>query len=189
VSVRKRTWASSGGARSEAWVVDFRDADGKRRLKTFKTRADAQRFKALSSAVRSGLVPEPLVAAWSRPTQFTVTIPDGSLRRRAGRGHSELVDALRAACPAAPTPHNIILHVVAEMSPRHVVADVDNLLKPVLDALKGIAWIDDTQICELLVRRTPAQGRRLRIKFWQIPTAAVAPHLNALMDADLISNW
>jgi integrase len=39
-SIRKRSW-SSGGETKTAWVVDYADQDGKRRLKTFKTRKDA----------------------------------------------------------------------------------------------------------------------------------------------------
>jgi hypothetical protein len=40
-SIRKRTW-NSGGETKTAWVVDYFDQDGKRRLKTFARRADAK---------------------------------------------------------------------------------------------------------------------------------------------------
>src|SRR3712207_5188521 len=39
-SIRKRTWASNGRERS-AWVVDYVDAAGKRRLKTFAAKKAA----------------------------------------------------------------------------------------------------------------------------------------------------
>lgn len=39
-SIRKRTWTSRGAARS-AWVVDYFDQGGKRRLKTFATKKEA----------------------------------------------------------------------------------------------------------------------------------------------------
>ena len=39
-SIRKREWTSRGQARF-AWVVDYADQSGKRRLKTFATRKDA----------------------------------------------------------------------------------------------------------------------------------------------------
>jgi Holliday junction resolvase RusA-like endonuclease len=59
------------------------------------------------------------------------------------------------------------------LQPRHIIADVDNLLKPVLDALRGIAWIDDTQVCELMVRRVIGRQRQLRVTLWR---AAAEPH-------------
>ena len=36
--------------------------------------------------------------------------------------------------------------------------DVDNLAKPVLDALKGLAFIDDEQVTDLLVRKRDLSG-------------------------------
>ncbi|WP_367718820.1 RusA family crossover junction endodeoxyribonuclease [Nitratireductor sp. GISD-1A_MAKvit] len=47
---------------------------------------------------------------------------------------------------------------------------MDNLLKPVLDALSGVAYFDDTQISECLIRRIPSKERRLLIKIWSVPT-------------------
>ena len=40
MAIRKRTW-TSGGSEKTAWVVDYKDAQGKRRLKTFKTKKGA----------------------------------------------------------------------------------------------------------------------------------------------------
>ena len=42
-SVRKRTW-TSGGETKTAWVVDYADQDRKRRLKTFRRKADAREW-------------------------------------------------------------------------------------------------------------------------------------------------
>jgi hypothetical protein len=166
VSVRKRTWKSCGETR-EAWVVDFTDVAGRRRLKTFTSKKAAERFHGVCRAAGPGAVPEPMGSGY-RPIKFTTDIPDG-LRRREGR--EAFAVALRTAHPAiAPTRDAVIVHIVAEMPPSHVIADVDNLLKPFLDALKGIAWIDDTQVCELLVRRVPGRQRRLHVKIWQSPT-------------------
>jgi hypothetical protein len=55
-----------------------------------------------------------------------------------------------------------------------MVADVDNLLKPILDALNGVAWVDDTQVCELKISRQPGPSRCYRIKMWQIPHPVTA---------------
>jgi hypothetical protein len=187
VSVRKRRWVV-GGITKEAWVVDFVDAQGKRRLRTVKTMADAEKFSHLSSAVRSGIVPQPVMSKWFRPVQFTAPLPDGAWRHGAGR--AALVEALRSACPMpAPATASVILHLIAELPPRAIVASVDNLLKPVLDALSGIAWVDDAQICELLVRRMPGHARSLKVSLWELPRPEIAPHLNALMDAGLITDW
>jgi integrase len=45
MAVRKRTWAHKGQSKS-AWVVDYFDLTGARRLKTFKTKAEAQTWAA-----------------------------------------------------------------------------------------------------------------------------------------------
>jgi integrase len=45
MSVRKREWLTQKG-KQEAWVVDYADQDGKRRLKTFKRKSDAKAYEA-----------------------------------------------------------------------------------------------------------------------------------------------
>ncbi len=40
MSIRKRTWSTKGGDK-EAWIVDYKDQQGKRRLKTFPLKKDA----------------------------------------------------------------------------------------------------------------------------------------------------
>lgn len=37
-------------------------------------------------------------------------------------------------------------------------ADVDNLVKPIVDAIKGLAYVDDGQVTDLLIRRRPLRG-------------------------------
>lgn len=44
MSVRKRRWTSNGAER-EAWVVDYTDSHGKRRLKTFARKKEADEFE------------------------------------------------------------------------------------------------------------------------------------------------
>ncbi len=41
MSIRKRTWETKDGPK-EAWVVDYKDQAGKRRLKTFDRQKDAK---------------------------------------------------------------------------------------------------------------------------------------------------
>lgn len=55
MSVRKRTWTTKGEEKS-AWVVDYADTAGKRRLKTFKKKKEADQFAATASVeVREGV--------------------------------------------------------------------------------------------------------------------------------------
>ncbi|MDH0613422.1 MULTISPECIES: site-specific integrase [unclassified Agrobacterium] len=56
MSVRKREWTTPKGEAKSAWVVDYFDNAGKRRLKTFKLKKDADRFAATASVeVREGV--------------------------------------------------------------------------------------------------------------------------------------
>ncbi len=45
MSIRKRVWTTPSGKKREAFVVDFRDAKGKRTLKTFATEKEARVFR------------------------------------------------------------------------------------------------------------------------------------------------
>ena len=45
MSVRKRTWTTGKGEKREAWVVDYFDAEGTRRLKTFPRQKDARDWR------------------------------------------------------------------------------------------------------------------------------------------------
>ncbi len=56
MSIRKRTWITGKGAEKSAWVVDYVDTKGKRRLKSFKLKKDADQFAATASVeVREGV--------------------------------------------------------------------------------------------------------------------------------------
>ncbi|WP_312222593.1 tyrosine-type recombinase/integrase [Rhizobium rhizoryzae] len=56
MSVRKREWTTPNGETKTAWVVDYLDTTGKRRLKTFKLKKEADRFAATASVeVREGV--------------------------------------------------------------------------------------------------------------------------------------
>jgi integrase len=55
MSVRKRTWTFNGQA-AEAWVVDYRDAEGKRRSQQFERKRDADAFHATVAVdLRAGI--------------------------------------------------------------------------------------------------------------------------------------
>lgn len=55
MSVRKREWTSPKGEAKSAWVVDYTDGKGKRRLKTFRLKKEADQFSARTTIdVREG---------------------------------------------------------------------------------------------------------------------------------------
>lgn len=56
MSLRKRTWTTSKGVQKEAWVDDYVDQTGKRRLKTFSTKKAAINFQATANVeIRAGV--------------------------------------------------------------------------------------------------------------------------------------
>src|SRR5687768_11641372 len=55
MSVRKRKWTTAKGVEKEAWVVDYVDGAGARRLKTFAKKKDADAFEATATVeIREG---------------------------------------------------------------------------------------------------------------------------------------
>jgi hypothetical protein len=56
MSVRKRAWVTRTGEAKEVWVVDYTDQHGRRHLKTFKRKKDADRYADQTSVdVRAGI--------------------------------------------------------------------------------------------------------------------------------------
>ncbi|ACM27530.1 tyrosine-type recombinase/integrase [Rhizobium rhizogenes] len=56
MSVRKRTWTTPKGVEKSAWIVDYADQQGTRRLKTFKLKKQADAFAATATVeVREGV--------------------------------------------------------------------------------------------------------------------------------------
>ncbi|TGS70403.1 site-specific integrase [Mesorhizobium sp. M3A.F.Ca.ET.201.01.1.1] len=56
MSIRKRSWTTGKGEEKTAWVVDYVDAKGVRRLKTFAKKKDADSFAATAKVeVREGV--------------------------------------------------------------------------------------------------------------------------------------
>src|ERR1700730_14566051 len=48
MSVRKRTWKTAAGEERQAWIVDYSDQAGKRRMKTFRLKKEADAFETRS---------------------------------------------------------------------------------------------------------------------------------------------
>ncbi|EMG53110.1 tyrosine recombinase XerD [Ochrobactrum sp. CDB2] len=56
MSIRKREWTTPNGVQKTVWVVDYVDAQGKRRLKTFAKKKDADQFSTTAKVeVRDGV--------------------------------------------------------------------------------------------------------------------------------------
>jgi integrase len=56
MSVRKRTWTTGKGIEKTAWVVDYSDATGTRRMKTFSKKKEADAFAATARVeIREGV--------------------------------------------------------------------------------------------------------------------------------------
>jgi integrase len=56
VSIRKRTWTNGDGSKGESWVVAYSDQAGKRRLKSFDRKREADAFQVeLGVELRSGV--------------------------------------------------------------------------------------------------------------------------------------
>ena len=56
MSVRKRTWKNGDGSQGEAWIASYTDQGGKRRIKSFDRKRDADNYHAsVSTDLRSGL--------------------------------------------------------------------------------------------------------------------------------------
>ena len=56
MSVRKRAWMTSKGVEKEAWIVDYVDQAGKRRLKTFAKKKAADAFRDIANVeIRAGI--------------------------------------------------------------------------------------------------------------------------------------
>jgi len=56
MSIRKRSWTTTKGAKKEAWVVDYTDQDGDRHIRTFDKKREADAYHATVNVdVRQGV--------------------------------------------------------------------------------------------------------------------------------------
>jgi len=53
MSVRLRRWLNPNGRRREAWVADISEDDGRRHLKTFSTKLEADKYHAMVMAMKN----------------------------------------------------------------------------------------------------------------------------------------
>jgi Holliday junction resolvase RusA-like endonuclease len=164
MAVRSRTWTTANGELRQAWVTRYMDGEGRRRLKTFRTKGQATAFESAVNVAKGGAGQ---VDRGRSLISFTAPLP----RSKKRDGRQAVVDALLETYPhVLPTACPVIVHVTAEAAPSAVVCDVDNLLKPVLDALAGHVYVNDTQVIECMARKIPSAKNRLQVKVWLVPT-------------------
>ena len=89
MSVRKRTWKNAKGESKEAWIVDYADQSGKRRLKTFKRKKDADAYHSQANVeVREGV---------HTPDSASITVTEAAVKWletcRANNLESATIDA------------------------------------------------------------------------------------------------
>ena len=66
-----------------------------------------------------------------------------------------------------PTQNKVSLNIRwGRKDKRH--RDIDNILKPILDALNGIAYFDDSQVSELFVKKEQGAQESLEITIKEI---------------------
>lgn len=46
--------------------------------------------------------------------------------------------------------------------------DIDNVLKGVMDALSGVIWVDDNQVCDVITRKRYSENPRIEFKVYDI---------------------
>jgi Holliday junction resolvase RusA-like endonuclease len=174
MSVRKKKWTAATKGDREAWIVDYQDVHGVRRQKAFDRKKDADAYHACAKA---GIVPpRPLRPTHADALAFTVPLSlvrlraykDGAAGRlRVEKRRAAIREALTSTHPnIRPVMGDVIVHVTAEVPRAAAVPDVDNLLKPVMDAMVGIVYLDDTQVVECLVRKIPSHESRMKIEVW-----------------------
>ena len=91
------------------------------------------------------------------PFEFVIAGPPVSQQTRRRARRRAWVEQLRAVVtaqwPAGDPPVTIAVHVEITHVYPAVSGDLDNLAKPVLDALQGLAYVDDRQVTDLTIRK------------------------------------
>jgi crossover junction endodeoxyribonuclease RusA len=82
--------------------------------------------------------------------------------KRRAAWKEKVAAAARARWQAAPLGFGVEASVViVYFHVDRVVADVDSIIKPILDALTGVVYMDDKQVVQVTARRTPLSGMRI----------------------------
>jgi Holliday junction resolvase RusA-like endonuclease len=91
------------------------------------------------------------------PFEFVIMGPPVSQQTRLRARRHAWVEQLRAVItsrwPTDDPPVTIAVHVEITHAFPGISGDLDNLAKPVLDALQGLAYEDDRQVIDLTMRK------------------------------------
>src|SRR5215468_6042845 len=145
MSVRKRTWLNANGSKGQAWIAEYTDHEGKRRLRTFETKQEAVAYHAsVAGELRSGL---------HVPDSQSVTIAEaGKLWLQgceADRLERSTVEAYR---------QHLELHII----PLIGAVKLSRLTMPMVRAFED----------KLALDRSPAMVRKVRISLGALLTDA-----------------
>jgi len=145
MSVRKRTWLNANGSKGQAWIAEYTDHEGKRRLRTFETKQEAVAYHAsVAGELRSGL---------HVPDSQSVTIAEaGKLWLQgceADRLERSTVEAYR---------QHLELHII----PLIGAVKLSRLTMPMVRAFED----------KLVLDRSPAMVRKARISLGALLTDA-----------------
>ncbi|MBV8613826.1 MAG: RusA family crossover junction endodeoxyribonuclease [Acetobacteraceae bacterium] len=78
-------------------------------------------------------------------------------------------NACEAAWERAPIDGNVIICVTHYYET--AIGDVDNLIKPIQDALQGVVYVNDKQVRDVTGKRRPIAGR-FKVRYISMPLAA-----------------
>lgn len=65
--------------------------------------------------------------------------------------------------PVRPAWGEFEVHIRLEYTGEPPQMDIDNIAKALLDAITGVAYVDDSQVARLLVERAPGERERVRL--------------------------
>ncbi len=85
---------------------------------------------------------------------------------RKGREYKRNAASIAEAAGARPVSGDVC--VTIEIYRKRRAGDLDNTLKIILDSLKGVAWIDDSQVKRIVAERFEDKGNpRAEVMIWK----------------------
>lgn len=145
MSIRKRKWVGPCGEAKFAWVVDFKDLGGTRRLRTFRLKKEADRF---ATKVRAELLDAELKA--KGPASVGALPSHGSTNPQKDMNMNEATNTTAAAAKSKPTDAQI-------------VKAMDNLMGDV-HFLRRAAVVCD-ELASMEFRRSKTDGSSFQFKY------------------------
>jgi len=92
------------------------------------------------------------------PAEFVVPGVPISVQARAGsrqKWRTLVASKAKAAWPSGVSPvAQQVAVTIVYFFPGETTLDVDNIVKPILDSMKGIIYVDDTLVSQVIVRKT-----------------------------------